>query len=184
MKQLLRPTALAVILSLAAGLLLLLATLFWLQQSYRNAVTATATLEPRHARIQGIAEAGPELAAMHASARRQLEAVAYGPELDDSNVGTGIQQRTRRYATQAGLEVSGSQILPARAREGFAEIGVNVTVQGSMSALQNFLATLQQEPPRLYVTSINLSPRRVRRNELDQQVITATVNISGYRVVP
>lgn len=183
-----RPATLTVLLGLAAAALLFLLVLLWLLQGYRAAVADTADLEPRYARIQGIAEAAPQLAEAQARAQQQLESVAYAAGLEDSAVGTGIQQRVRRYATQAGLEVTGSQIQPPRSREGFVEIGVQVTVQGSLGGLQAFLASVQEEPPRLQITGLTLSPQRMRRRsrtaEPEEQVVSATLQVSGFRVQP
>jgi general secretion pathway protein M len=115
-----------------------------------------AELEPRYARLIGIESSAPALDAALAQRRSLLARHAYLSSQDVAKAGSDAQQRAREIFAKAGLEVSSTQVLPAKTVDGFDRIPVVLRLEGDLSALQSALVVLPSSAPTLFVEVFNV----------------------------
>jgi general secretion pathway protein M len=120
------------------------------------AVGRLAELEPRHARLLGIEASGPALDKALIERRALFGRHAYASSQDVARAGSEAQQRVREVFTKAGLEVSSTQVLPAKAVDGFDRIPLVIRVDGDLAALQSALVVLPAQSPSLFVEALNI----------------------------
>lgn len=113
-------------------------------------------IEPRHARMLGLRDAGPQLEEGLKAARAALPRLGYPADRDAAQVGNDLQQLARRALQTSGLSVTSSQVMPPRAEAGFERIGVTLQAEGALSGVQIALAALQAETPRMTFDSVLL----------------------------
>jgi general secretion pathway protein M len=142
-----------------------------------------AELEPRHARLLGIEASGPALDKALIERRALFGRHAYPSSQDVARAGSEAQQRARELFTKAGLEVSSTQVLPAKAVDGFDRIPVAIRVEGDLAALQSALVVLPAQSPSLFVESINLQTAVLPKPEPNPK-LAVLVNLFVLRARP
>lgn len=163
-----RPT---MVVGCTLGLVLLL-VLYWiihfwlLRQEYAGEIES---IEPRTARLLGIAESYEQLQSASTQARRSLLDLAYPPVKDSATTAAAMQQSLRELMSSAGLSVSGSQILPARKGDGFDRLSLDISAQGNIDALDEALSRLELMRPLVLVESLTVKPARERRRSRSRQ---------------
>lgn len=146
--------------------LLLLAVLscllyFWmLRQAY---VDEIATVQPRTARLLGMVENEASLAEAGAAAERALTEVAHAAKGDPAATAAALQRDVRRLMTEAGLSISGSQVLDSRSGDGYDQLRLDITAEGNINALDEALLQLEQMRPLVFVEVLRVKPVRSRR---------------------
>ncbi len=140
-------------------------------------------LEPRIGRMRGFTTNTEQLERSVRQARQQLTRFAYPATGDTATVGARVQQELRGYLEQAGISVTGSQVMEAESLEGFEEIRVDVSATGSVEALDQILLALQEARPLLLIDSLELSPARTRRGDNNQRLIIR-MKLSALRLEP
>ena len=110
----------------------------------------------RYARLIGIEASAGAIDAALTERRALLARRAYLSSVDVARAGSDAQQRAREIFTKAGLEVSSTQILPAKAVEGFDRIPVVLRVEGDLSALQSALVVIPAQTPSLFIEGFNV----------------------------
>ncbi len=121
-----------------------------------NAQAQLESLEPRYARLVGLAEDRQKLEAALEAARQTLGRHVYPAARDVSQAGNDAQQRARDVFTKAGLDVISIQLLPAKAAASFDRIPITLRVEGELAALQAALAVLPTLGPTLFVDGMNV----------------------------
>lgn len=183
MSQPLRPAWFSVGITLALVLLLVALGVGYLLSRAQWASDTLETIEPRHARLLGLkAEQAPLQAAFEAAAT-QIGVLAYGADQSAERVGTDLQQKIRTEAAEAGFSVIGSQIMPARSLEGFEEVAVSITLEGSLEHLALLLDELAEARPLVKVVSLNLVPLR-GRGVTAQRNLRFDLSIASVRGLP
>lgn len=142
-------------------------------------------LEPRVARLQGLMGFEDQLRASSVAARLQVGELVYPVSTDAATVSAGLQADVRQLMAQSGLSVSNSQVLPVVQEEKFDYIGVKLTVEGSVTALDQALAELASFSPMIIVDSLTVSPVRQGRKKTAQapQHVTASIALLSLRSV-
>lgn len=147
----------AVLLSLLALFVGLFALFgFYVYGIHRADQETLATIEPRYARLAGLALEKGELAAALASTRGAVSRHLYPVDREISQAGNDAQQRARDIFSKAGLEVLSSQVLPAKASKQFDRIPITLRVEGEYLAFQAALAALPSLAPTLFVDGFNV----------------------------
>jgi general secretion pathway protein M len=123
---------------------------------HESARTQLETLEPRYARLVGLADERARLDAALTQAEKALGRHAYPSSRDVSQAGNDAQQRAREIFTKAGLDVISIQLLPAKAADRFDRIPVTLRLEGDLPALQAALAALPTMAPTLFVAGFNV----------------------------
>lgn len=145
--------------------------------------SAIETIEPRIARMRG-------LVANEAVMRAALEAVGgetidliYPASSDAQAVAAALQAEARRVLSDAGMQITNSQVLPDRKREAFDYIGVKVVATGGLEQLDQALATLAAFRPNIYIEAMDIFPNRrsKRADGSEQQLLTVSLQLLSVR---
>ena len=163
-----RPT---LVVGCTLGLFLLLA-LYWILHFWllrQDFVEQIESLQPRTARLLGISESYEQLQVASAAARGSLLELAYPAGKDSATAAAAMQQSLRELMAGAGLEVSGSQILPTRKADGFDRLSLDISAQGNVDALDEALLSLELMRPLVLVESLSVKPVRERRRSRSRQ---------------
>ncbi len=147
-------------LMLAATLLLALVPLvligWYVAQRHMDAQERLDALEPRHARLLGLEAQKAEIAAALQKAGEARTQYIYPAGQDASLTGNAAQQKVRDIFGAAGLQVSSSQVLPAKEDKGFDRIPLNVRAEGDLLAVQSALAVLNSQLPLVLIDDLEI----------------------------
>lgn len=113
------------------------------------------TIEPRYARLAGLALEGAALTTALATTKAAVSRHVYPAVRDISQAGNDAQQRARDVFSKAGLEVLSSQVLPAKLVKQFDRIPITMRIEGEYLAVQAALASLPSLTPTLFVEGFN-----------------------------
>jgi general secretion pathway protein M len=158
-----RKAAVLVGLTLALPLCLLLyisTDLLMLRKDYQEQIDR---LEPRIARLKGLAKSEKKLQVVSKKVEASLGQLAYGVEEDSDSVATSLQKNVRTIISASGLSVANSQVLPVKQGDGFDQIRLKLTVKGDVPALDAALMQLTNYTPLLLVESVEIWPDRQPR---------------------
>lgn len=148
------------------AILLWLSLVFFLQ--YLDKRSEVKQLEPKLARFYGLVKSEDQLQRAEARASNELSLFVYPSDADTGALGTSMQQRVRVLMADAGLSVSGSQVLPAKRHNDFTRINISVNLEGDLAdAVQAFIA-IELAEPLIFIESIEIKPQRRRRGNLEQ----------------
>ena len=170
----------ALLLAFAAAVLLGGAVAYVIAK-HREAQSTLAELEPRYARVVGLQASALELEKALAERKALLARRAYLSSQDVARAGSDAQQRAREAFTKGGLEVSSTQVLPAKAVEGFDRIPVVLRLEGDLAALQSALVALPAQSPTLFIDGFNVQTVGMPRAEGPQR-LNIQVNLFVLRV--
>lgn len=148
---------------------------------YAEGTRRLEDMEPRIARLHGLFASEETLRDNGGEVAASLQGMTY-PAGDTAAAGARVQQELRKYLEDAGLSVSGSQVLPAVQLQGLEEIRVTLTASGGTEAFDQALVALQEARPLLLVRKLELSPARTRRGD-DSQSLTIKFDISAVKLL-
>ncbi|MBN9429529.1 MAG: hypothetical protein J0H09_23795 [Burkholderiales bacterium] len=160
---------------------------------YHWANDTLAELAPRYARLEGLKQVGSEVDTNLQTVTEYLARRTYPPDMPVDRAGTDFQQRMRTLAEAAGMNVSGSQILPPKVGSGFQTIPISATFDGTIESLRQLLVTLPGEVPAVQVDSLVIQPARrvVTRPSAAtagqaqaEQRLTVQLNLSVVQLLP
>ncbi len=158
-----RPT---IVVGCTLGLVALLA-LYWILQFWllRSGFAAEIeSIQPRTARLLGIVESFDQLELASNGVGGVLRDLAYTADRDSATTAAAMQQDIRELMVDAGMSVSGSQILPVRKSAGFDRLSLDITAEGNIDELDEAFSRLNELRPLVFVESVNVKPVRARRN--------------------
>ena len=142
---------------IALGLLIPLGfAAYWVFQKHQATKLRVLDMEPRHARLLGLDAQRQELDAallQVQQARRQYLSPA---GQDASQAGNEAQTRIRDVFSGAGLQISSSQVLPAKVDKGVDRIGLTVRAEGEWLALQTALIILPTLSPIVTINELEV----------------------------
>ena len=157
--------------------------LFGMLAAYQSAQQEIDRMEPRVARLQGLIDYEEQLREAAVVVDSKVLALVYPTSEDQAAVAAELQTQMRDIFTKAGLSVSNSQVLPVRAQGNFDYIGINLTVSGSLPALDEALAGIAAYLPLVLVESLDVYPARASRGKEaeEQQTLTAKLQLLSLR---
>lgn len=123
----------------------------WVWQRHQAWAQLLQTLEPRIARLEGLAGSRERLQEALQQTERDVLRHAYPATRDASQAGNDAQQRVRELFTRPGLDVLSLQVLPARAVTGFDRVPIAARVDGELGVMQATLAALPTLSPSIFV---------------------------------
>lgn len=171
-------SVLAVIAGGAATLIFLLVWFGFSQwQKYDNTLK---NIEPRVARLLGNLESRDETAAAWEEIAESVSRYAYRPQGDLSRAESEFQSRVRDILQASALEIVNTQQLPARSGNGYDEISLNLTANGSLSQLQEALTMLRAETPRIRIEHMRLQP--LMRGGPEVQRLSMQMTLAAVRL--
>ena len=157
---------------LGSGSLLLLCILLVLLQisvTLFSGLSQITNTKPRIARLLGYEEASQEIRAAAEASRASLNIFAFDESVDADQRGAELQKALRRFASEAGLSIIGSQFVREvdsvePPSDAFIVLGVDLTMNGPPMGLDVFLTEVYSFEPALKVVSLDLQqPRRQQR---------------------
>ncbi|WP_049723718.1 type II secretion system protein GspM [Gilvimarinus polysaccharolyticus] len=153
----------------------LLASAYQLQQN-------KSRLVPQIARLKGLVATEQDIATAAQAAADTLGQLTYSDQSEPGALANNMQQSMRELFVEAGLTVSGSQVLPAVKQTEFTRIRVRLTASGGVTSLTDILIMLADQNPIVVIDSIEVKPRR--RRKLDEgQELSVTVVLSSFMQV-
>lgn len=176
------PTAARWVLVAAAGLFVAINIMILssISDGYRAERDIVERIRPRMARLLGYIAREPELATAASAAQDALASWAYLADGEGNQVGAQLQQTLRGFAEDAGLTVSGSQLVQtpqATEYEGFDVMSVELSMFGNPEALDEFLSAVYAHKPTLVVSEMTVNKQRQRRRSRDDIADDDTVVI-------
>ncbi|CAI8834946.1 type II secretion system protein GspM [Methylocaldum szegediense] len=75
-----------------------------------------------------------------------------------------LQSMVKEIVSQAGGELTSTQVIPERKEENFTRIAVKIRVNGSTDVLREVLHSIETAKPMLFVENLNIRPIRMPRN--------------------
>jgi len=149
---------------LCAGLSLYV--LVWVAGSWLEHLSVVDRTEPRIGRLLGYISEESAITRAEREVERRLELLAYPADVDSNQVGAQLQQALRGFAEDAGLNVSGSQLLKRSDKEafpGFNVLFVELSMMGTPAAIDSFLGLVDTSSPALKIDELVLSEQGRRR---------------------
>lgn len=129
---------------------------FYVAQRHAQAQVNLAQLEPRHARLQGVLAQIGDIDVAREQAQALRARYLYPASQDAAQTGNLAQQRMRDLLTAAGMQVRSSQVQPAKEDHGFDRIGLTLTAEGDLLALQSALAVLSAQAPVVVLSDLDI----------------------------
>ncbi|MEH6518539.1 MAG: type II secretion system protein GspM [Halioglobus sp.] len=139
--------------------------------------------QPRIARMRGLIEHEDQLRESAGKVGGQVVNLVYPASTDQATVSATLQTEVRQILTTAGMSVSNSQVLRVREEEKFDYIGIKLTANGDVAALDAALTGLAAYMPLLLIESLDVYPQRVSRRSKAPaaQNLTATMQLLSLR---
>lgn len=164
--------------SVMIGTGVLILVLFASVVEQRGAVYTHLTLqnEARVARLQGLLDAGDQLATLAERVDVEAKRLALDPALPgyaDFNLLIVAQQLLR----DAGLSIQRSEVQPRQESEGLAINRQTFHVAGQLQHLAAALAALQDHEPAIRIEHLLISPTLARPEEGDEQRVQVIMTV-------
>lgn len=149
-----------------------LATLGWWVWSRLQATHAELqAVEPRVARLAGLAAERGRLEAAVTQATAAIGRHAYPASLDASQAGNDAQQRARDTFSKAGLDVVSIQVLPVKSLPQYDRIPMTLRLEGELGALQAAFAAMPLLAPSLFVEGFNFQGTPTSRVDVPVRIV-------------
>ena len=160
--------------------LYVLGGLWVLRSDYKNEIDR---IEPRIARLDGLVQSEERLRESSAQVGTQIAELVYPSTSDRASVAADLQRNVRELIAATGLSVTNSRILPASQTEAFEHVGLSLTVNGHLAALDAALGEIANYSPILMVETFDVRPNRAARRSAEAavQTVTATLQIFSLR---
>lgn len=159
-----------VLLAASMTMLVVLVLLVRITVVLADGVGRISSTEPRIARLLGYELAAQELQVAANKSRTTLANFAFDASVSSSQRGAELQRALRGFASDAGLNIVGSQFLTEvdaslPESDTFTALGVDLTMAGPPIALDEFLTQVYEYRPALKVVSLDIQqPRRQQRS--------------------
>ncbi len=75
-----------------------------------------------------------------------------------------LQTQIKTAVSEAGGELTSTQVIPERNEQGFTRVAVKVRMNGSTKVLRQTLHSFESATPLLFVENLNIRPIRMPRN--------------------
>lgn len=100
-----------------------------------------------------------------------------------------LQSRIKQAVSEAGGELSSTQVIPERNEENAVRVGVKVRMTGSTQVLRQVLHAFESGKPYLFIENLNIRPIRMPRNPRDKNPavedrLSVDFDVIGYMQAP
>ncbi len=152
--------------------------------TYEESTARIDRSAPRIGRLLGYAEKEDALIMAEGEAGELVSRLAFTGDGDLNQVGAQLQQTLRGYAEDAGLTVSGSQLVSKDRRnglEGFDTLAVELNMSGVPGSFDEFVGFVDSHQPLLKIADLVLSGQRQastsRRRRTSEPAESGVLNI-------
>ena len=129
---------------------------------YREQISS---IEPRVARMQGLIAREGQIQASLAGVNTIVADHIYPKSSAAEAVAASLQAEARRMLSEAGMNITNSQVLRPRKRDQFDYVAVKIVARGTLTQLDQGLSELDQFRPVIFVESLDAFPNRRRRKQ-------------------
>lgn len=175
------------ILVFVLGYLVLIYPLMQIRQEYQDEVDS---LRFKLQKLQQVA-GGKESLAQRLESIRELarQNDAFLPTNTAALASADLQTRIKQVVSEAGGELSSTQVIPERNEENAVRVGVKIRMTGSSEVLRQVLQNFESKKPYLFIENLNIRPIRMPRNPRDKNPIiedrlSVDFDVSGYMQAP
>lgn len=158
----------------------ILATFSW--QKYQQYDNRATQLAPKISRLLGVEHSYDLLQKSNTKVQLQLTKLTYPATKNSAMAGALMQRKVREAMEAANMAVSGSQILPFKARDGYDKIGLDITAKGTIESLESLMTGLRELQPNIIIESINIKPIKASRNQALTQQISVRLKLLSLRL--
>jgi general secretion pathway protein M len=100
-----------------------------------------------------------------------------------------LQTRIKQVVSDAGGELSSTQVIPERNEENAVRVGVKIRMTGSSGVLRQVLQNFESGKPYLFIDNLNIRPIRMPRNPRDKNPViedrlSVDFDVAGYMQAP
>lgn len=169
----------ASLLTLVILMLFMVSGLWSLRQQYAEEIESVT---PRTARMSGFIQSVSQLEEAASRVDQVLEGTAYPNVRDSDTTAASMQQEIREVMATSGLSVSGSQIFPPQAVNGFEQLILDITVTGNINSLDEAIASIGALRPIVIVESMSIKLLPARRSRKSQESEFPTEDQRGLTV--
>ena len=143
-----------------------------------------SSIEPRVARMQGLIAKEGQIQESLAGVNTVVADHIYPKSSAAEAVAASLQAEARRILSEAGMDITNSQVLRPRKRDQFDYVAVKIVARGTLAQLDQGLSELDQFRPVIFVESLDTFPnRRRRKQETATQVLTVSLQLLSLRSV-
>ena len=179
-----RRSAILLLLTFALPLYLFLATMGAMLSARGEFREQISSIEPRVARMQGLIAKEGQIQASLAGVNTIVADHIYPKSSAAEAVAASLQAEARRMLSEAGMNITNSQVLRPRKRDQFDYVAVKIVARGTLTQLDQGLSELDQFRPVIFVESLDAFPnRRRRKQETESQVLTVSLQLLSLRSV-
>ena len=175
------------ILALVLSYLVLVYPLMQIKQEYQDEVD---NLRFKLQKLQQVA-GGRESLTQRLENIRELarQNDAFLPTNTAALASADLQTRIKQVVSEAGGELSSTQVIPERNEENAVRVGVKIRMTGSSEVLRQVLQNFESKKPYLFIENLNIRPIRMPRNPRDKNPIiedrlSVDFDVSGYMQAP
>jgi len=118
--------------------------------------------------------------------RKEINALGYfSAHTKPSLAAAELQKRIKEMVQHADGEISSTQVLPNKDKDGLLRITVKVKLTGDMEMLRNLLFEIDVEKPLMMIENLTIVPgpkkrnRKTRKREQTDKVVV-TLEVSSY----
>ena len=118
--------------------------------------------------------------------RKEINALGYfSAHTKPSLAAAELQKRIKEMVQNADGEISSTQVLPNKDKDGLLRITVKVKLTGDMEMLRNLLFEIDVEKPLMMIENLTIVPgpkkrnRKTRKREQTDKVVV-TLEVSSY----
>jgi general secretion pathway protein M len=161
--------------------------LLGLGKEYRETV---ADLRFRLQHLQKVADGkGPLTQRLESIKALAQKNEAFLPTSTAALASADLQSRIKQAVSEAGGELSSTQVIPERNEENAVRVGVKIRMTGSTQVLRQVLHTFESGKPYLFIENLNIRPIRMPRNPRDKNPavedrLSVDFDVVGYMQAP
>ncbi len=170
---------------LLAGIILLIVVLllivaFNMYDRYQRYQAEIDSMQPRIAQLQGLLMAHENIKASAEEAGLELSEYTYPAGQDEAALNSDLQKTARSIFADAGMHVTGSQILSSKPTETLTQLMLDLNVSGSFESFEAALQGLKNVRPRILVDHLRIEPVPRLRGEKTQG-LTVNARLFVYK---
>ena len=155
----------------------LLVSVYFLSSAY-SSYQEKARAIPQISRLKGLANMEGDLAEAAFSAEQHLTQLVYPASESSSALGNNMQQSMRQLFSRAGVNVSGSQVLPVVDEDVLLRVRLKLNAKADLDALIQLLSDIEVHQPMVLVDSLSLQPER--RRKAGEQNLDVSIVLSSF----
>jgi general secretion pathway protein M len=181
-------SAIAILLGLIGLLVLIVVYPLWsLQQEYQDSVESYR-FKLEH--LKQVASEKDHLAQRVEGIRALAQKnEAFLPTNTAALATAELQTLIKQAVSEAGGELSSTQVIPERAEENAVRVGVKVRISATTPMLRQMLHHFESGKPYLFIDNLNIRPIRIPRNPNDKNQriedrLSVDFDVIGYMQAP